>query len=73
MAVMLRVKGTITSPERTAEGFVENRDAHVQNGCTVHLFHRICCFLTMRLGRISLTTLSTKAFDIGSPSWRRRA
>ena len=43
-----------------------------RKGCTVHLFHRICCFLIMRFDKISLTALSTKAVEIGRPSWRRR-
>ena len=42
-----------------------------RKGCTVHLFHRICCFLIMRFDTISLTALSTKAVEMGSRAWRR--
>jgi hypothetical protein len=36
-----------------------------RNGCTVALFHLICCFLFMRLATISLTALSTNAVEKG--------
>jgi hypothetical protein len=62
----------IEPPERAGERLVENGDTHVEKGCTVHLFHRICCFLIMRFERISLTALSTNAVEIGSRSRRRR-
>jgi hypothetical protein len=32
VAVILCLKGKISSPERTAERFVENRDAHIEEG-----------------------------------------
>jgi hypothetical protein len=44
-----------------------------KKGCTVVLFHRICCFLFMRLATISLTALSTNAVEINSPRRRRAA
>jgi hypothetical protein len=43
-----------------------------RDGALSALFQRICCFLFMRLAMISLTELSTKAVEIGSP-FRRRA
>jgi hypothetical protein len=36
-----------------------------RNGCTVHLFQRICCFLIMRWATISFIALSTKAVELG--------
>src|SRR5271165_6375308 len=56
-----------------AEGVLERVVQHgrcVRRGrkdCTVVLFRRICCFLTMRLAMISLTALSTNAVEIGFP------
>ena len=45
----------------------------LRKGYTVALFHRICCFLLMRLATISLTALSTNAVEIGSPRRCRAA
>ena len=43
----------------------------VRNGWTVSRFHRICCFLIIRLAMISFTADSANAVEIGTPAlWR---
>ena len=55
------------------ERVVQHGGAHVKEGLYRHPVQRICCFLFMRLATISLTALSTKAVEIGSPHRRRAA
>ncbi len=58
----------IATTEDVLERIVRHRCSHVEEGRTVGLFQRICCFLFMHLAMISLTELSTNAVEIGSPA-----
>jgi hypothetical protein len=65
--IVCGAKAGIVLPEDVLERAVQHRRPDIEKGCTVILFHRICCFLFMRLATISLTALSTNAVEIGSP------
>jgi hypothetical protein len=59
--------------EGVRESMVQHRCWHVEEGRTVALCQRICCFLFMRLAMISLTALAADAVGIASPLRRRAA
>ena len=75
MIVVGRAEARIAMAEGVLERVIQHGRSDVEKGlgCTVVRFQRICCFLFMRLATISLTALSTKAVEIGSPRRRRAA
>ena len=72
MVVILCVKGRILPSERTAERFVENRDAYVEKGLQRPSVPSHLLLFVHALRQDLVDRALDKGVEIGSPSWRRR-